>query len=221
MLQVSTAVNELFNKMERYCVAPGLVERSKWAKSGVGGAGRGRRKEKRFKNNCGARWFQCPKLLPTSISSIHIVDIMFARTLLKTSTFASFASKRVMRGGFLGARAMGGGPFLGAKEELTGTIPQEADHATGARREEYDDEQLGRERFNSSALYVDTPGTVANPTLVPSMEAERVVGHMCDRFGANLITWCTVKQNEITVCPDCGHAFQLDRKLAENPLPAY
>jgi hypothetical protein len=48
MLQVSTAVNELFNKLERYCVAPGLVERSKWAKSGVGGAGRGRRKEKRF-----------------------------------------------------------------------------------------------------------------------------------------------------------------------------
>jgi hypothetical protein len=40
-------VNELFNKLERYCVASGLVERSKWAKSGVGGAGeRSRRVEK-------------------------------------------------------------------------------------------------------------------------------------------------------------------------------
>ena len=146
---------------------------------------------------------------------------MFARSLLKKSFQNTFSTAGIMRGGFLGARAMGGGPFLGAKEELTGTIPPEADHATGARREEYDDAQLGRERFNSSALYVDTPGTVANPTLVPSMEAERVVGHMCDRFGANLITWCTVKQDEITVCPDCGHAFLLDRKLAENPLPAY
>jgi hypothetical protein len=118
-------------------------------------------------------------------------------------------------------RFMGGAPFQGAKEDLTGTIPPEAEHATGLRREEYDDAVLGRERFNSSALYVDAKGTVEDPTLVPSMEADRVVGHMCDRFGANLITWCAVKQGEITVCPDCGHAFLLDSKLASEPLAAH
>ena len=43
---MSTAVNELFNKLERYCVAPGLVERSKWAKS-VGGGRAGERSRKK------------------------------------------------------------------------------------------------------------------------------------------------------------------------------
>ena len=38
-------MNELFNKLERYCVAPGLVERSKWAKS-VGGGRAGDEVEK-------------------------------------------------------------------------------------------------------------------------------------------------------------------------------
>ena len=118
-------------------------------------------------------------------------------------------------------RSMGGAPFLGAKEDITGQIPDEADHATGARREEYDDAVLGRERFNSSALYVEQAGTVADPTLVPSMKPNRVVGHMCDRFGANLVTWCNVNQGEKTQCPDCGHVFLLDKTLAGQPLAAH
>ena len=118
-------------------------------------------------------------------------------------------------------RNMGGSSFLGAKEDIDGKIPPEADHATGLRREEYDDEVLGAERFNSSALYVDTPGTAADPTLVPSMEDMRVVGHMCDRFGANLITWMAVHKGQKTMCPDCGHVFQLDAGLASQPLASF
>lgn len=118
-------------------------------------------------------------------------------------------------------RTMAGSPFAGASETIDGSIPMEKDHATGARREEHDDAMLGRERFNRSALYVDTMGTAADPTLVPSMEDMRVVGHMCDRFGANLITWMAVKQGEKTQCPDCGHVFKLDKGLAAEPLAAY
>ena len=165
---------------------------------------------------------------------------MLARQILKLRTLRKLAQGRVIGvnghdGGCGGdcdcgagrpkigfqKRTMAGGAFLGAKDGIDGSIPQEADHATGVRREEYDDAQLGRERFNSSALYVDVAGTVADPTLVPSMEPNRVVGHMCDRFGANLITWCNVNQGEKTQCPDCGHVFLLDKKLAGEPLPKY
>ena len=127
---------------------------------------------------------------------------------------------RIMKNGYFCSqkRMMGSSSFLGAKDDITGQIPDEADHATGVRREEYDDAVLGRERFNSSALYVDAAGSVGNPTLVPSMEPSRVVGHMCDRFGANLITWCNVNAGEKTECPDCGHVFLLDADLAGQPL---
>ena len=131
-----------------------------------------------------------------------------------------FGAGRIMKNGYFCSqkRTMGSSSFLGAKEDITGQIPDEADNATGVRREEYDDAVLGRERFNSSALYVDAAGTLDNPTLVPSMEPSRVVGHMCDRFGANLITWCNVNAGELTVCPDCGHVFLLDAGLAGQPL---
>ena len=47
MLQVSTAVNELFNKLERYCVAPGLVERSQVGQE----CGRGEEQENEVEKN--------------------------------------------------------------------------------------------------------------------------------------------------------------------------
>jgi hypothetical protein len=98
----------------------------------------------------------------------------------------------------------------------SGTLPDEGAHATGLRLEEYEDEQAGAERFNRSGLWVATPGTAEDPTLIPSMMESRVVG-MEPYHGAGL-KWFNVTAGVITRCPYTDHHFTLSKELAQQPL---
>jgi len=63
-------------------------------------------------------------------------------------------------------------------------------------------------------------GSKAEPIIVPSDEDERIVGcpGYCIPGGPEYLRWFAVKQDQLTMCPDCGQVFKLSREAAQKPF---
>ena len=63
-------------------------------------------------------------------------------------------------------------------------------------------------------------GSKAEPIIVPSDEDERIVGcpGYCIPGGPEYLRWFAVKQDQVTMCPDCGQVFKLSREAAQKPF---
>lgn len=87
------------------------------------------------------------------------------------------------------------------------TIPTDMEQSTGLERRELEAMLAGdADPFNLS-LNRGPPGTRDNPTLVPSMFDERIVGCVCEEDSTS-ITWMVLKKGELGRCT-CGNCFRL------------
>lgn len=96
---------------------------------------------------------------------------------------------------------------LGVCRRFSG-IPSDMEQQTGRRLQEILDEQKGQVTFNRDPI-VPPPdqGTKANPILVPSAFAERVVGYEDPDVGQ--LVWFTLNKGPIHYVPDIDLYFKL------------
>lgn len=91
---------------------------------------------------------------------------------------------------------------------FSGGIPTDVEQQTGRRLQELLDEAKGEVTFNRDPI-VPPPdqGTKANPILVPSAFAERVVGYEDPDVGQ--LVWFTLNKGPIHYVPDIDLYFKL------------
>lgn len=88
------------------------------------------------------------------------------------------------------------------------TIPPPIDQITGLEKMEHEAILDGvLDPFFLEAPLVPQ-GTKSNPTLVPSMYEERIIGCGCDEE-SNTVTWIILKKGKVQRCLNCGSCFQL------------
>ncbi|XP_064383325.1 cytochrome c oxidase subunit 5B, mitochondrial-like [Halichondria panicea] len=88
-----------------------------------------------------------------------------------------------------------------------GTIPTDYDQATGIEKKEIDARVAGHEDPFSMKVHSIPWGTKIQPTIVPSMCNERLVGCICQEEATN-VEWLQLKSGPPQRC-ECGHWFQL------------
>lgn len=120
--------------------------------------------------------------------------------LARSITFRNLASMHTNRG--LGR------PFISRGFAVDGKIPSDLDQQYGRRLEELQKEQQGEVAFNRDPI-VPPPdqGTKANPILVPSAYAERVVGYEDPDVGQ--LVWFTLAKGKVHYIPDIDLYFKL------------
>lgn len=91
---------------------------------------------------------------------------------------------------------------------LPNTIPGDQGHATGQEQKELDAILAGNpDPFNLNVTK-GVAGTKDNPTVVPSMYGERIVGCVCEEDSTS-ITWMVLKKDKMQRCAKCGNCFVL------------
>lgn len=99
-------------------------------------------------------------------------------------------------------------PFISRGFAVDGKIPSDMEQQYGRRLEELQKEQQGEVAFNRDPI-VPPPdqGTKANPILVPSAFAERVVGYEDPDVGQ--LVWFTLAKGKVHYIPDVDLYFKL------------
>ncbi|XP_028397322.1 cytochrome c oxidase subunit 5B, mitochondrial-like [Dendronephthya gigantea] len=104
--------------------------------------------------------------------------------------------------------------FLTKRNASDGGIARDEDQVTGLEKKELEKMLEGdMDPFNMK-VYTGPGGTKANPTKVPSMDDERIVGCICEE-DMTYIQWMTLKKGEPQRC-DCGYFFELIPGLPYN-----
>ena len=88
-----------------------------------------------------------------------------------------------------------------------GGIARDEEQVTGLEKKELEKMLDGdMDPFNLK-VHTGPGGTKVNPTKVPSMDDERIVGCICEE-DMTYIQWMTLKKGEPQRC-DCGYFFEL------------
>ncbi|KAF8968159.1 cytochrome c oxidase subunit VB-domain-containing protein [Flammula alnicola] len=91
-----------------------------------------------------------------------------------------------------------------------GTVPTDIEQATGLERLQLLGELEGINVFDDSPLDSSRLGTKASPVLVPSFEAERLVGCTGVPADSHDVLWFNLEKDKIGRCVECGSVYALD-----------
>ncbi|KAJ1668676.1 Cytochrome c oxidase subunit 4 [Coemansia sp. RSA 1813] len=93
------------------------------------------------------------------------------------------------------------------------SVPTNFDQSTGAERAEHLAAMEGKEYFDMGPLVLEKKGTKADPTIVPSGAASRIVGCNGAPNEDHELLWILVERSRgITRCPECGNAYKLSEE---------
>ncbi|CAG8707523.1 6633_t:CDS:2, partial [Cetraspora pellucida] len=140
-------------------------------------------------------------------------------TILRT--FGTVATKSVTRQiprvpavrafSVLGPRLGDVGPNFFGPGAKSGTVPTDAEQATGLERLELLAALEGKELFETKPLSIKNYGTKKDPIMVKSVDPIRYVGCTGYPVDSHELLWITVdKSHEVDRCPECGQAFKLN-----------
>ncbi|KAJ2547531.1 Cytochrome c oxidase subunit 4 [Coemansia sp. RSA 1933] len=149
------------------------------------------------------------------------IEIMFSivRRGLVSNSARMYAASRMTKRGFSVASVrfsddghekvpMNLGPGAAADQ-----VPTNFEQATGAERAEHLAAMEGKEYYDLNPLVLHKKGTKADPTIVPSGAASRIVGCNGAPNEEHELLWILIERYRgITRCPECGNAYKLSEE---------
>lgn len=141
---------------------------------------------------------------------------MFAsvlRAAARPAVRAARVSFKPARAFSVTARASSGGPpppQLYGTGAQPGTVPTDIEQATGLERLQLLGELEGVSVFDDQPLDSSRLGTKADPVLVLSYDAERLVGCSGVPADSHEVLWFELKKDKLGRCTECGSVYKMD-----------
>jgi len=130
-----------------------------------------------------------------------------ARSVIRTA-----AVKPAARSLSLSAARLSGhsSPSLFGEGSKSGEVPTDLSQSTGLDRLQTLGFLEGVEAFDLKPLDASRIGTLENPVLVYSLDAERIIGCTGSPADSHDIHWYTLTKDRMTRCGECGSAYKMD-----------